>query len=86
MIPGTHCDLTHAPVAGWTLAPLLLALVLLCDWHTAQLDHELTYPQAPVKQDLHMLLLKGFVIEGIDNPNNYVLHVHRNIHGQKQAS
>jgi hypothetical protein len=32
-----------------------------------------------------MLLPKGFSIQGVDNPKDYVLHIHRNIYGQKQA-
>jgi hypothetical protein len=85
MIPGKHYDLTYAPVAGWTSVRLLLALVLLNNWYTVQLDYVLAYPQAPVERDLYMFLPKGFTIQGIDNPNDYVLHIHRNIYGQKQA-
>jgi hypothetical protein len=32
-----------------------------------------------------MLLPKGFSIQGVDNPKDYVLHIHRNIYRQKQA-
>jgi hypothetical protein len=85
MIPGEHYDLTYAPVAGWTSVRLLLALVLLNNWYTVQLDYVLAYPQAPVERDLYMLLPKGFSIQGVDNPKDYVLHIHRNIYGQKQA-
>jgi hypothetical protein len=85
MIPGEHYDLTYAPVAGWTSVRLLLTLVLLNNWYTVQLYYVLAYPQAPVKQDLYMLLPKGFLIQGMDNPKDYVLHIHRNIYGQKQA-
>jgi hypothetical protein len=75
----------YAPVAGWTSVRLLLALVLLNNWYTVQLDYVLAYPQAPVERDLHMLLPKGFSIQGVDNPKDYVLHIHRNIYRQKQA-
>jgi hypothetical protein len=66
MIPGEHYDLTYAPVAGWTSVWLLLALVLLNNWYTVQLDYVLAYPQAPVKRDLYMLLPMGFSIKGMD--------------------
>jgi hypothetical protein len=85
MIPGEHYDLTYAPVAGWTSIRSLLALVLLNNWYTVQLDYALAYPQAPVERDLYMLLPKGFLIHGVNNPKDYVLHIHRNIYGQKQA-
>jgi hypothetical protein len=85
MIPGEHYDLTYAPVAGWTSVRLLLALVLLNNWYTVQLNYVLAYPQAPVERDVYMLLPKGFSIQGMDNPKDYVLHIHRNIYGQKQA-
>jgi hypothetical protein len=67
MIPGEHYNLTYAPVAGWTSVRLLLALVLLNNWYTVQLDYVLAYPQAPVERDLYMLLPKGFSIQGMDN-------------------
>jgi hypothetical protein len=85
MIPGEHYNLTYAPVAGWTSVRLLLALVLLNSWYTVQLDYVLAYPQAPVEHDLYMLLPKSFSNQGVDNPKDYVLHIHRNIYGQKQA-
>jgi hypothetical protein len=85
MIPGVHYDLTYAPVAGWAAVRLLLALVLLFCYHTIQLDYVLAYPQAPVERDLYMELPKGFTIKGVDNPADYVLHIHKNIYGQKQA-
>lgn len=85
MIPGKHYDLTYAPVAGWTAVRIILALVLLFSWHTVQLDYVLAYPQAPAERDLYMELPKGFTIQGVNNPKDYVLHIHRNIYGQKQA-
>jgi hypothetical protein len=59
--------------------------VLLNNWYTVQLDYVLAYPQAPVERDLYMLLPKGFLIQGVDNLKDYVLHIHRKIYGQKQA-
>ena len=49
---GEHYEQTYAPVAGWTSIRLLLALVLLFQWHTVQLDYVLAYPQAPAVRDL----------------------------------
>jgi hypothetical protein len=85
MIPGEHYTLTYAPVAGWTSARLLLALVLLNNWYTVWLNYVLAYPQAPVQQELYMFLPKGFLIQGVDNSKDYVLHIQRNIYRQKQA-
>ena len=85
MRQGEHYDLTYAPVVNWTSIRLLLSLVMVHSWHTQQLDYVAAFPQAPVERDLYMLLPKGFTIDGVDNPSDYVLHIHRNIYGQKQA-
>jgi hypothetical protein len=42
------------------------------------------YPQAPVEKEMYMKIPKGFSVT--DDPNgDYVLKVHKNIYGQKQA-
>jgi hypothetical protein len=82
---GEHYQETYAPVAGWTSIRLLLALVLLFQWKTVQLDYVLAFPQAPVERELYMELPKGFTVSGVDDPSQYVLRINKNIYGQKQA-
>jgi len=73
MIPGEHYEETYAPVAGWTAVRLVLALVLLLGWKSVQLDYVLAYPQAPAIRDLYMEIPKGFTLDRVDNPSEYVL-------------
>ena len=83
---GEHYDQTYAPVAGWPSIRLLLALVLLFNWRTVQLDYVLAYPHAPADRDLYMKLPKGFTIAGVEDPTKYCLKVNRNLYGGKSAS
>ena len=85
MVYGEHYKETYAPVAGWTAIRLLLALVLLCNWKTVQLDYVLAFPQAPAVRDLYMEIPKGFTLDGVDNPKEWVLQVNRNLYGGKDA-
>jgi hypothetical protein len=48
------------------------------------LDYVLAYPQAPVEKELYMTIPKVFQIDE-GNLEDYVLNVHKNIYGQKQA-
>ncbi len=82
---GRDYDQTYAPVASWNSVRMLLAMTLLHRWHTQQLDYVLAYPQARVERDLYMNLPKGYKIDGVTNSNEYVLKIHKNIYGQKQA-
>ena len=82
---GVHYDQTYAPVASWMSVKLLLALTTLHNWHSVQIDYVLAFPQAPVEKDLYMECPRGFVIEGVPDPKEYVLRLHRNVYGQKQA-
>ena len=77
-------DLTYAPVASWNSIRLLLALTTIHKWHTIQIDYVLAFPQAPVERELYMKIPVGFEVPGA-NPNDFVLKIHRNIYGQKQA-
>jgi hypothetical protein len=81
---GEHYDLTYSPVASWTSVRLLLALALVHNWHTTQLDYVLAYPQAPVEREIYMEIPKGIDIPGAKR-GEHVLKIHRNIYGQKQA-
>ena len=84
MKAGEHYDQTYPPVASWTSVCLLLTLASIHNWHTTQIDYVLAFPQAPVERDIYMEVPKGFTIEG-GNRKDYVLKIHRNIYGQKQA-
>ena len=85
MIKGKHYEHTYAPVASWTSIRLLLALVAIHNWHTVQLDYVQAFPQAPVEKDLYMEIPKGFEVEGGKSNKEHVLHLHKNLYGQKQA-
>jgi hypothetical protein len=75
---------TYAPVASRNSIQLLLTLTAIHGWHSTQLDYVLAFPQAQVEKELYMKIPRGFEIEGED-PNDYVLKLHRNVYGQKQS-
>jgi hypothetical protein len=54
------------------------------EWHTTQLDFVLAFPQAPVERVLYMSIPKGFEVDG-GKPQDFVLQLHKNVYGQKQA-
>ena len=56
-------------------------------WCTKQLDYILAFPQAPVERDLYMEIPKGVEIDGVpkEQLKDYVLKIHKNLYGQKQA-
>jgi hypothetical protein len=85
MKAGVHYDQTYAPVAGWTAIRLVLAFILLLAWYSVQLDYVLAFPQAPAIRLMFMEIPKGFTIDGVDNPEDYVLQINRNIYGGKDA-
>jgi len=84
MKEGVHYNETYAPVASWNLIRMSLTLSAVHGWHTKQIDYVLAYTQAPVEKELYMHIPKGFDIEGHDT-KDFVLQIHRNIYGQKQA-
>ena len=57
---------------------------MLHGWHTRQIDYVQACPQADIEVDLYMEIPKGFEVQGSD-PGEYVLKLHKNIYGQKQA-
>jgi len=75
---------TYAPVATWGSIWLVLAKAIIQGWHSKQIDFVMAYTQAPVKRDMYMEILKDFEVEG-DGDGDYVLQIHKNIYGQKQA-
>ena len=84
MIKGKHYELTYAPVVRWFSVRLLLILSIVNKWHTTQIDYVLAYPQAPIEREIFMEIPRGMKIEG-KRREDYVLKLHRNIYGQKQA-
>ncbi len=84
MEKGVHYSGTYAPVVSWNTIRMLLSLKAVHNWHTRQLDYVLAFPQAPVEKVLYRHIPRGCNIDNGDN-KDYVLKVHRNIYGQKQA-
>ena len=84
MRQGVHYDQSYAPVASWRSIRLLLILIAQYGWYSKQLDYVLAFPQAPVEREIYMKIPKGFEVKGAD-PNKYVLKLHRNVYGQKNA-
>ena len=84
MTKGIDYDDTYAPVATWRTIRLILTLAAAHNWHTRQLDYVLAFPQAPVERELYMEIPKGFQVTDGDS-RDFLLKIHRNIYGQKQA-
>ena len=84
MKKGIDYDLTYAPVVRWSSIRLTLILSLLNDWHTVQLDYVHAFPQAPIEKEMFMKIPAGIQIKEGNN-KDYVLKMHRNIYGQRQA-
>ena len=84
MKAGVHYEQTYAPVASWASVRLLLALATLHQWKTTQIDYVLAFPQAPVEKELYMKIPAGVSV-GDGDPRDFVLRLHKNVYGQKQA-
>ncbi|KAI2494626.1 hypothetical protein MHU86_19904 [Fragilaria crotonensis] len=82
---GEHYDETYAPVASWNSVRMLLTMTVAHGWHTKQIDFVQAFAQAPVEKTLYMKVPAGMELEDDSNPNDFVLKIHRNIYGQKQA-
>jgi hypothetical protein len=82
---GEHYDETYAPVAAWNLVRMLLTLTAVHGWHTRQINFVQAFAQAPVEKTLYMKVPAGVEIEDGSATKDYVLKIHRNIYGQKQA-
>jgi hypothetical protein len=82
---GEHYNETYSPVASWNSVRMLLTMTAVHGWHTKQIDFVQAFAQAPVEKTLYMRIPAGVTIEGNGNPKDYVLKIHRNIYGQKQA-
>ena len=64
---------------------MLLTLTAVHGWYTKQIDFVQAFAQAPVERTLYMKIPSGVELEDDDDPRHYVLKIHRNIYGQKQA-
>ena len=53
-------------------------------WHTKQLDYVAAFPQAPVERELYMKIPKGVNLRN-KSSDDYVLKLHKNTYGQKNA-
>ena len=82
---GEHYNETYAPVASWNSVRMLLTMTSVHGWHTKQIDFVQAFAQAPVEKTLYMKIPAGVKIEGDGDTKDYVLKIHRNIYGQKQA-
>ena len=85
MREGEDYDKTYAPVASWMSIRLLLTFVVAFRWHTQQVDYVAAYTQAPIDRDMYMEFPKGFTVPGGVDRKAFVLKLHRNLYGQKQA-
>ena len=85
MRKGEHYDMTYSPVASWNSVRMLLTLTALHGWHTKQIDFVQAFAQAPIEKTLYMRIPSGMKLEDDSDPRDYVLKLHRNIYGQKQA-
>ena len=85
MRKGEHYDMTYSPVASWNSVRMLLTLTALHGWHTKQIDFVQAFAQAPIERTLYMKIPAGVELEDGSNTKDYVLKLHRNIYGQKQA-
>ena len=85
MREGEDYDKTYAPVESWMSIRLLLTFVVAFGWHTQQVDYVAAYTQAPIDRDMCMEFPQGFQVPGGVGRKAYVLKLHRNLYGQKQA-
>ena len=85
MREGEDYDKTYAPVASWMSIRLLLTFVVAFGWHTQQVDYVAAYTQALIDRDMYMEFPQGFKVRGGVDRKAFVLKLHRNLYGQKQA-
>ena len=85
MREGVDYDKTYAPVASWMSIRLLLTFVVAFGRHTQQVDYVAAYTQALIDCDMYMEFPRGFKVPGGVDRKAFVLKLHRNLYGQKQA-
>jgi hypothetical protein len=82
---GKHYDMTYSPVASWNSVRMFLTLTALHGWHTKQIDFVQAFTQVPIEETFYMKFPAGVELEDESDPRKYVLQIHCNIYGQKQA-
>ena len=85
MREGEDYDKNYAPVALWMSIRLLLSFVVAFGWHKQQVDYVAAYTQAPIDRDMYMEFPRGLTVPGGVDRKAFVLKLHRNLYGQKQA-
>jgi acid stress-induced BolA-like protein IbaG/YrbA len=85
MIKGIHFQESYSSVATWNSIRTMLILAAQHDWHTIQIDYVLAFPQAPIERTLYMEIPKGFELEDRHDHAKYVLKLHWNVYGSKNA-
>ena len=85
MREGEDYDKTYATVASWMSIRLLLTSVVAFGWHSQQVDYVAAYTQAPIDHDMYMEFPRGFKVPGGVDRKAFVLKLHCNLYGQKQA-
>jgi Reverse transcriptase (RNA-dependent DNA polymerase) len=85
MIKGIHFQESYSLVATWNSIRAMLILATQHQWHTVQIDYVLAFPQAPIERTLYMEIPKGFELEDGHDQGKYVLKLHRNVYGSKNA-
>ena len=77
----------YAPVASWPIIRLILSIAIINNWYSKQIDYVLAFPQAKAEtDDLYMAIPKGMELSEGASPKDFVLHIQKNIYGQKQGS
>ena len=84
-LEGIDYNQTYSPTASWPAVRLQLALTLVNNGHTKQIDFVQAFPQAPMLRTQYMKLPKGIQIEGVDDPSEWVLELKKNLYGGKDA-
>jgi hypothetical protein len=85
MEKGVHYSETYAPVASWNTIPMLLLFNAVHNWHTRQLNYVLAFPQASASRKIIIYAHPKRIRHRRWDNKSYVLKVHQNIYGQKQA-
>ena len=85
MRKGDDYDKTYAPVASWMSIRLLLTFVVDFGCNTKQVDYFPPYTQALIDCDMYMEFPRGLTVPGGVDRKAFVLKLHRNLYGQKQA-
>jgi hypothetical protein len=75
---------TYAPVVRWMSVRLVLVLTLVEGLQSRSIHFTIAYPQADLDVDIYLELPHGFCLDGYDK-KDFVLKLHKNLYGLKQA-